>query len=399
MRTEHIFEQAGIQVRIVEEQRVRYPPKPVRRTRSPVTEADPDGLFVRLDAEMGSMAERVLREGARGWRRWSTVRRRSGSSFSPIVAESELLDALCREAGLTVIDAWRHNTWVPQRFAVDETLRSWLGIIDPEAQRQELARELTHQQPTHALGDGLPPGLDWRSFAFVLRAAERLLDMQEHGLKPGARELAGLVDHTKAWTPARRHLIEGILDCPFEELVATTDRQIGIRGPVEHGEGALWASSIGQVELRVGDVRAVVLVENLETFRTLSSLADRGLIVVHIPGGPPPAECQLVDRLSALLPGVPFHAAFDLDPAGIRIARMLEEKSGVSLDGIGMSEDLLERAPQTLPLTEWDWRELDRLRTRSGIFEPLRAAIESSSVKAEQEPFQRDLLTLFASDY
>jgi hypothetical protein len=46
------------------------------------------------------MATRVLREGARGWRRWSTLRRHAGHDFSPIVVEGELLERLVREAGL-----------------------------------------------------------------------------------------------------------------------------------------------------------------------------------------------------------------------------------------------------------------------------------------------------------
>lgn len=345
------------------------------------------------------MAERILHEGARGWRRWSTLRRRAGRDFSPILAESELLDALCREAGLTVEDTWRHSGWIPQRFVIDESLRSWLGIIDPEQLRTELGDELTHLEPLQALDEGPTRGVDWRSFAFVLRAADRLLDMAEHGMRPNARELAGLVDQTKAWTPARRQAFERILGASFDELVAKTDRQIGIRGPVEHGEGALWASSIGRVQLRLGDARGVVLVENLETFRTLAALADGGLIVVHVPGGPPPAECELIGRLSALAPGLQFHAAFDLDPAGIRIALLVEERAGVKLDATTMSDDLLQRAPRTLPLTEWDRRELDRLQGRSGPFEPLRAAIASAGTKAEQEPYQRDLLTLLRSRY
>jgi len=59
-------------------------------------------------------------------------------------------------------------------------------------------------QIVSALADGPPSGNDWRSFAFVLRAGERVLDLREHGFKPSARELAGLVDHTKAWTPAAK---------------------------------------------------------------------------------------------------------------------------------------------------------------------------------------------------
>lgn len=154
-----------------------------------------------------------------------------------------------------------------------------------------------------------------------------------------------------------------------------------------------------RIELRVTNVRAVVLVENLETFKTLSSLAEHGVIVVHVPGGPPPAECELIGRLVALCPGVAIHAAFDLDPAGIRIALLVEQRSGVTLDALAMSEVLLQDAPRHLPLSDWDRQELHRLRERSRGFEPLRKAIEGSGMKAEQEPFQRDLRALFARQY
>lgn len=145
-------------------------------------------------------------------------------------------------------------------------------------------------------------------------AAERVLDLREHGLKAGQRELAGLVDHTKAWTPRRKELLAQLLGEPFESLVAILDRQLGVRGPISHPEGGLWASAVGEVDLAVStDVRGVLLVENLETFRTLTVLADAAWLVLHVPGGPPPAECQLIERIAALAPEIHFHAAFDLD--------------------------------------------------------------------------------------
>jgi hypothetical protein len=110
LRVERLYEQDGLRYRVVEQPRQRYPAKPLRRERLPLREADPEALMVRLDGEHADMAERVLREGARGWRRWSTLRRRAGMKFSPLIAELELLDHLCRESGLQVEDRWRNGS-------------------------------------------------------------------------------------------------------------------------------------------------------------------------------------------------------------------------------------------------------------------------------------------------
>jgi len=228
----------------------------------------------------------------------------------------------------------------------------------------------------------------------VLRAGERALELREHGAMPSARELAGLVDHTKAWTPRRKDLLAEVLGEPFDQLVSVLDRQLGIRGPVTHPEGGLWASAIGTVDLAIGDAVAIVLVENLETFRTLSALAGSGWIVVHIPGGPPPAECELVARLAALAPELPIEAAFDLDPAGIRIARLLQARTDIDVRTSAMTPDLLNAAPHQLDLTDWDRDQLVRLEGSAGPLEPLRAAIATTGGKVEQEVLQRKLLGL-----
>lgn len=362
----------------------------------PIESPNPDGVLARLSDEYAAMAERILREGVRGRRRWSTLRSKSGPGFSPLVAEVEIIDDLCRGAGLLVEDTWNLDRWVVHSFSVDPSIRSWLGLVDPQAVRQELHEELRRPALVAALSKGPPSGIDWRSFAFVLRAADRVEDLGEHGSKPSARELAGLVDHTKAWTPRRCQLLAEILDRPFEEVVNRRDRQIGIRGPVEHPEGGVWASAVSEIDLAIADdVRGVILVENLETFRTLSSLAEDGWIVVHVPGGPPPAECELIERIAALAPGVDVHAAFDLDPAGIRIARLVERRTGIALSVEPMSPEIFHQAPRTLQLSEWDRDLLKRLAGDAGPLEDLRRSIARAGRKVEQETVQQRLAALF----
>lgn len=359
---------------------------------------DPDALLARLDEQRAEMARRVLVEGIHGWRRWSTICRRAGEDFSPILVEVELLDDLCREAGVMVEDAWHRSQWVPRRFVVDESLKPWLGILDPEVVRTEVAQELHWPQTLTALEQGPPRFTTWRSFAFALRAADRILDFREHGIKPDAKELAGLIDYTKAWTPARRRLVTDLLGTPWDSLVSKQDRQIGIRGHVIHKQASIWASRVRDVELELGDnLRGCILVENLATFKFLLELADDGWVVLHIPGGPPPAEIELVSRLSALAPNLPFFAAFDLDPAGIRIARHIEKRGNVKLKTECMEPELLEIAPRKHDLSNWDRTELDRLANDGGGFKSLIQAMKRVSHKAEQEPLQRELLAVLKS--
>ena len=213
-------------------------------------------------------------------------------------------------------------------------------------------------------------------------------------MRPGARELAGLVDHTKAWTQGRIALVEQLMGAPFRGLVAIGDRQIALRGPVAHAEGGLWASRIEEVDLRVADhARLAVLVENLETFKYLLPLAEEGAVLVHVPGGPPPAEVELIARLAALAPDLPFYAAFDLDPAGLRIARLVAERANVELLPDLMDPALLDAAPHRLELGDWDRRELEHLAGGVGPLEPLRARIATLGKKVEQETLQRALET------
>jgi hypothetical protein len=396
LRVERAYEEDGLRYRVLEQPRQRLPAKKLRRERIPLGAADPESLFVRLEGDHKTMAERVLREGARGWRRWRTLRDRAGANFSPIVAELELLDHLCRESGLHVEDRWRNERWVAERFRVDRSIWPWLGILDPAIVRAELEQELTRPELLAALAEGPPAGFGWAAFAFVLQAAERALELERHGIKPGERELAGLVDHTKAWTPKRKELFELITGRPFHDLVARRDRPIEVRGPLRHCEGGLWAATIAETELEVLPERlGVLLVENRETFRHLLPLADDGWIVLHVPGGPPPAETELVERLSLLDPDLTFYGCFDPDPAGIRIALLLQARSGVQLNPAGMSPELLEQAAATRELNDWDRDLLDRLRGHAGPFEPLRDAIERLAAKGEQEVYQRDLFGLF----
>jgi hypothetical protein len=397
LRTEHVFEEDGLRYRIVEEPRLRYPPRPIRRTRMPTSSPDPDMVLARYDDEEAAMAERLLREGARGWKRWSTLRRRSGRRFSPLIVELDLLNDLCRSAGVIVEDRWENRRWQADRFVVDRSVWPWLQILDPDIVRAELEHELSDARLLAALAAGPPLHVDWSSFAFVLQAAQQVVELTAHDIRPGERELAGLIDHTKAWTPRRKRLLEELLEQPFVELVAPRDRQIGIRGPLAHGEGNVWASAVASIELTVADdALGVILIENAETFRHLVPLADEGWVVVHVPGGPPPAETDLVRRLRALAPAVSFYACFDPDPAGIRIARLLEERAGIELDPSGMDPTFLIEADHQRELSDWDRDQIRRLATSAGAFEPLRQTIERLGRKGEQETYQRRLLSLFS---
>lgn len=396
-RTEHVEQRDGIRLRTVEEQRIRYPAKPILRERSPLSvEGDPTRLLYRLDPAHERAARRLLREGARRWRRWETICRHAGDDFSPFEAERELLDLLVAQAGLHVEDRHRNGRWRPHRLRVDESLWPWLGVLDPAQLRVELRQELTREELLEVLEAGPPRGMDYGSFAFCLRAAERLCSFLEHGLRPSAKELAGLVDHTKAWTDQRRALVARLLGRSFDDLVATNDRLIELAGPIAHDEPMLWVSQLDSVRLRLTtEPVGIICVENHDTFKHLLPLARHNHIVLWVPGGPPPAEVDLLRRLIDLAPNVPVHACFDLDPAGIRIARLLEGGAGATLRPTGMTPELFAGARRKLELTSWDRRELERLEGRANALEPLRTAIVSAERKVEQEVIQRRLYALF----
>jgi hypothetical protein len=100
--------------------------------------------------------------------------------------------------------------------------------------------------------------------------------------------------------------------------------------------------------------------------------------------------------MAALAPDLVFQAAFDLDPAGIRIASLVRERTGINVEVTGMSPELLAGAPRALELSDWDRDQLARLNGNAGPLESLRAAIASSGRKVEQETLQQRLLQLFS---
>jgi hypothetical protein len=67
----------------------------------------------------------------------------------------------------------------------------------------------------------------------------------------------------------------------------------------------------------IGEVRAVLLVENLGPFQDFNP--PDGWLVVHVPGWDTATVRLLLDQL----PGCPIVLFGDLDPAGVRIARHL----------------------------------------------------------------------------
>src|SRR5207244_5692696 len=120
-------------------------------------------------------------------------------------------------------------------------------------------------------------------------------------------------------------------------------------------------------------------------------------VVLWVPGGPPPAEVSLVRRLAELQPELRFHAVFDLDPAGIRIARLIEERAGVTLEPTGMTPELFALARRRLPLNRWDEAQLAALHGRTAAFAPLAATIAAAGAKGEEETIQPRLYAMLAS--
>jgi hypothetical protein len=386
MRSERITATDGLRNVVTVEPRQRFPDRPIRRLRVAQEPDDVSASLSALSPDRQDLAFELLRQGIGRARRWAALVRRPPPQFVAVVAETELLEPLCRCGALEIVDRWspRDHAWRVSTFRTLAAGAAAVGHREPAELKAELVDQLTSEDLRARASDGPPPPMRWDAFAFVLRSAERWRELVDHDSTPSAKELATEFGHSKMWTPARERLFADLAGRPWEELFPPRPRQLRLKGPVTHPEGNLWADSVSSVPLVVLDTAiGIVCVENQDTHEQLLS-HSAGWIVLQVPGGPPPAEVQLLARLHALAPALPILAAFDPDPAGIRIALTTAREAGIRFDSCLMTPEALQRA-SPLDLVDEDRKILDRLDGKAGDFEPLRAAIADQGRKAEQE--------------
>jgi hypothetical protein len=335
---------------------------------------------VRLaEADFGPDESWVLGQASR---RWPALDAR----FTDGAAEAERL----ARAGVVELDcrldpALNREGYAGWRLVGEAAENHGRQVAARRGLRSELQRELRESDLLERLEAGPPHGMAWTDFVAVLRAAERWRDVHAHGRQVWERELAGRVAHTKWWTTARRALLSDLLGQPWGQLFPPKPRQLRVHGPIDHPEAGVWAHRVEEVPLARGKaLHSILLVENSETYSALMPFSDQGFFMLEVAGGPLPAEVRLVERIHGIAPDVPVFAAFDPDPAGIRIARVLERRTGVPLRSDLMTPETLSEA-RPLELVPWDHDVLDALEGEAGVFEPLRVAIATARAKAEQE--------------
>lgn len=380
--------QDGVRRYTVIRPKVRYPDLPVSRLGVALEVADLAPVLAGLPAEERRAATTLLKQGLGRWRRWSTILRRPPRQVDVRLAERELVPVLLRAGALAVRERYdaADGRWRLDAFRTDDVHAEALGRPDPDRLAAALTAELTHSAPRAALAAGRPPSLSLEAFAFVLRAADRWLELRDHGRRTQDRELAALVWHSKAFTPVRARHVAEIVGVAPGELFEPRPRQLICDGPLLHPNATIWADAVHDLPLEpTDDLRGIVCIENSRTFEALRTYAKAGWLLIHVPGNAPSAEVVLLSRAAALSPRTPALAAFDPDPAGIRIALSLARRSDVPLDPLLMGADALRHATK-LPLADWDREELVRLFGRSvGPHRPLLDEIERFDAKGEQE--------------
>ncbi len=376
---------------------VRLPARPVVRHAAAQASVDVADVLARLPKDEQRMALRLLRQGLGKWRQWNAVLRRPPAWLDVPLAERTLLPLLLRAGAVQVRERYvaREGRWELREFRSADAVRDFVGRPEPDVIAAELEIELTTPPPREALAAGKPTGWDWPAFAFVLRAADAWLIDRAHGVRRHERELAAELWHSKAFrSRARVDLLAEIVGCPADALFEPKPRKIGIKGPLVHEQASVYADDVPELALQPGaELHSVLCVENETTFTAVLPYARRGWLLIWIPGSAPEAEARLLGRVSAIAPDVPVLAAFDPDPAGVRIALSLARRSGVQLDPAPMSSDALEAA-RKLDLDPWDREELDRLDGAAGRHQDLLDAVRQLDRKGEQESFHPWLIAL-----
>jgi hypothetical protein len=389
-RTEVVEERDGVRRATVYEPRVKVPDEPQWRLTNALEVIDLDELLVGLSEDDAKMAKRLAREGLGRWRQWRPLMKRSPKWLDVPVAERRLIPALMRAGAISTIEnpVRGSDRWTLQSFRTHESAHAALGVQDVEAIRAELRETVTRPELQGWIKQSPEGSMRMSTYSHMIRIADRWLDKYEHKDLPRRRELAAEMWNSKALdSPARQRLLGRMVGRPASELFATAPRQLDARGPLIHDETNLYAHAIGTVRLRPSPrLIGILCVENRTTYDALLPFSDLGWLVMWTRGMPPRAEVELLQRASAMAPGVPVLAAMDPDPGGIEIALSLSARARVNFDVRLMSPDALMQATQ-LDLEPWDRARMASLESRAGLHKPLLKALRTVDGKGEQESF------------
>lgn len=306
-------------------------------------------------------------------RLWTGIRSRWGNRALELVfavAQSGGIVVKVRLDEVYLIDSIV-RVWLTPYWAeiADEKLSELRGKADPRRLRVELLTEIEgvpELADEHALlaaqdpeAPSLPPAgsrtraARWSPYDFALRVAAWWHRRPEDARRPTADEAAawafpGRDASKEAWTGPRRIAVENVLGVQLTDAMSFPDYEIRVRGPltwrigsvaVDAGTARPWAGLPSHGARMMGEIdfsraRGVFVIENQTTFQEvcgLPGIADEWILL----WGKGYATHGLIELLRTLdLRRVAIWN--DLDADGVRIAAVIQEKTGRQLVPIGM---------------------------------------------------------------
>lgn len=271
------------------------------------------------------------------------------------------------------------------------TLQARIRTVPELAGEIALLNALTDETSTLAPEHSATGTRVWSTYSAALKAAAEWFLARQRGWTFSERELAVCaLGGSKKWTAPAKKAFSNVINTPFEQAVYTSDTGIRMLGPASWYLNSLVADASAATPfvevpgraaattgtLDVDAAKGVLLVENQETFQSLSRTSvPQEWLCIWMEGYASDALAQFLTRI----PDIPLAAWGDLDPPGIEIIINLSSKSGRKIQPVAMDPDLyrtgymLEEDPDALQ----SWRsQAEQLATTTPkAFQPLARAI------------------------
>jgi len=349
---------------------------------------------------------RLLRDwlGGSEQPRWSSLQKTAGPAR--VVIADELCTALLEAGWIQVTEDFDAGRWRLKslRFMQFESQRERLGLPNRDRLTAEWAQrsatafddERLAQAAEDLVGISLALASRRRTW---LEALQRWQSERRQGTRRDFALFAG--GRTKAIPGADWDWLAERLDLPGFGVEAHAPMLL-LRAPLRlGGDGidvklaglpdfvGLTPEVIAAMDGVAGAVGCWRLVENRTSFERAARRYGDQDAVVWLPGYPPGWWRTVMSHLLQLCPA-PARIAADPDPAGIAIAQSaaaLWELRGLPWAPWGMSPEVLDRLPQTQPLSEADRAHLAILKKTALHQElaDLAQLISERGIKGEQE--------------
>ena len=291
---------------------------------------------------------------------------REKQMYESFLGNGSISDAFCHEQ-IERLDAGKNAAYTAGR---GERICKLLNII--EGNESELPeRELS----VRALGDSKAFETSYRKTVCKLIEMYGLKDHPERIAlitDPRAREAVLLEEYGVVANPVYVN-VKGNLT-----LQCTDGTQLDLR---EGTPVAVSASMINQISC-IGNVRAVMTVENLTTFH---SMDENGHLVLYAGGYHNRSLQKLLQKLRACCPEAAFFHFGDIDPDGFMILEHLKEKTGLKIlpYRMGIAElDMYRNSCRKL--APQDVKKAKSLLDREQYTDVIRYMMEND-IKLEQE--------------